>query len=87
MTQQQWIDHWQAELTSILFAGYVTKDTDPAMLFRAMCNDARRLKAKLLLMHDSLKPEVPNVKATVNPTTAGHGPGNTSHVPGRPAPG
>ena len=31
--------------------------------------------------------EVPNVKTTVNPTPPGHGPGNTSHVPGRPAPG
>ena len=42
---------WEGQLLSILLAGYTTKETDPAQLFRRMANDVQRVREVLMTIH------------------------------------
>ncbi len=54
MPRDQWVADMEAKLSAILLKGYTTKETDPAMLFRMMCNDVRLLRISLADAYDAL---------------------------------
>ena len=101
MTQQQWIERWKRHLVGGFSCGYdAARKLSPADAHDWHLKQVEYIEVMMGLMFDTAQPinvkapvnptpvkEVPNVKTTVNPTPPGHGPGNTSHVPGRPAPG
>ena len=59
MTREEFISQWEPEFSSILLAGFVTKEQDAGMLFRIMCLNARRLREKLGAIHDANNPNRP----------------------------
>lgn len=64
MTRAEWVEKAEGQLLAVLFRGYHTKETDPAMLFRRETNDAERLHDLLGRLYDLAQPKPLNGRAT-----------------------